>query len=203
MKFSPTATLAFALATGLTGAAMAQTTPTPSAAPTNPQPAAQNVQANWQPGQTTPNVAQPQAGTLQAQPAPGQTQAGAQPQPATGQAYPDQARQSFNAQPAGQPAASGDEQVRQAQHQLQAAGLYNGPVDGMMDPDTRAAIARFQQQNGLRRTQNLDQATMSRLMGSQTTGSGTSAAADPATAPNAGQPANPPTGNTAGQTMGR
>lgn len=202
MKFSPTATLAFALATGLAGAAMAQTTPTPNAAPTNPQPAAQNVQANWQPGQANPNVAQPQAGTTQRQPASGQTQAGAQPQPATGQAPPDQMRQGLNTQPASQPSTSGNEQVRQAQHQLQAAGLYNGPVDGMMDPDTRAALARFQQQHGLRRTQDLDPATMSRLMSSQTTGSGTSAAA-PTPAPNNGQPTSPRTGNTPGQAMGR
>jgi peptidoglycan hydrolase-like protein with peptidoglycan-binding domain len=190
MKFSPTATLAFALATGIAGAALAQNT-----APTNPQPAAQNVQANWQPGQTNPNFTQPQAGATQMQPARNQTQPGAQPQPAAGQAQ-----------------ATGSEQVKQAQQQLQLAGLYNGPVDGIMDPDTRAALARFQQQNGLPRTQDIDNATMSRLMGSQNTGSGTSAAATPAPTLNSGQvpdsgqaPAAPPTGagNSAGQSLHR
>src|SRR4029077_12386263 len=43
------------------------------------------------------------------------------------------------------PQNSSADQVRTAQEQLQAAGLYRGPVDGLMDPDTRAAIARFQQ----------------------------------------------------------
>src|SRR5438094_6198073 len=43
-------------------------------------------------------------------------------------------------------------------------GLYNGPADGMMDPDTRAALARFQQQNGLQQTQSLDRQTLARLM---------------------------------------
>jgi hypothetical protein len=68
------------------------------------------------------------------------------------------------------------DQVKQAQQKLQAAGLYNGPTDGMMDPDTRAALARFQQQNGLRSTQSLDQQTLARLNAKQTTtGSGASA----------------------------
>jgi hypothetical protein len=68
------------------------------------------------------------------------------------------------------------DQVKSAQQQLQAAGLYNGPTDGMMDPDTRAALARFQQQNGLRTTQTLDQQTLARLnMNQTTTGVGSSA----------------------------
>jgi hypothetical protein len=68
------------------------------------------------------------------------------------------------------------DQIQQAQQQLQAAGLYNGPTDGMMDPDTRAALARFQQQNGLRRTDSLDQQTLARLnSGQTTTGFGSSA----------------------------
>jgi putative peptidoglycan binding protein len=91
------------------------------------------------------------------------------------------------------------DQVRQAQEQLKSAGLYNGPTDGMMDPDTRAALARFQQQNGLRRTETLDQQTLARMnTGSntgQTTGFGSSAPtgnqAPPAGAGgNTGQPIN-------------
>ncbi len=67
------------------------------------------------------------------------------------------------------------DQVKAAQEQLRSAGLYNGPADGMMDPDTRAALARFQQQNGLRSTQTLDQQTLARLNAGQTTGFGSSA----------------------------
>jgi peptidoglycan hydrolase-like protein with peptidoglycan-binding domain len=55
-------------------------------------------------------------------------------------------------------------QVQAAQQKLQAAGFYRGPADGVMDPDTRAAIARFQLQNGLQRTASLDGQTYSRLM---------------------------------------
>jgi len=90
------------------------------------------------------------------------------------------------------------DQVKQAQLQLQAAGLYNGPTDGMMDPDTRAGLARFQQQNGLRATQTLDQQTLARLNANQaTTGFGSSA-------PSSNQA--PPTsagGNTTGQPINR
>ncbi|MFI4947621.1 MAG: peptidoglycan-binding domain-containing protein [Alphaproteobacteria bacterium] len=66
------------------------------------------------------------------------------------------------------------DQVKTAQQQLHAAGLYNGPSDGMMDPDTRAALARYQQQNGLRRTETLDPRTIAQLDSGQTTGYGSS-----------------------------
>jgi peptidoglycan hydrolase-like protein with peptidoglycan-binding domain len=82
------------------------------------------------------------------------------------------------------------DQVKTTQQQLQAAGLYNGPTDGMMDPDTRASLARFQQQNGLHRTERLDRQTLARLNTKQTTGSGSSTA--PAAPASAG-------GNTTGQ----
>ncbi len=87
------------------------------------------------------------------------------------------------------------DQVKGAQEQLRSAGLYNGPTDGMMDPDTRAALARFQQQNGLRQTQTLDPQTLARLNTGQTSGFGSSA-------PSGGQgTATPPSagGNTTGQ----
>ena len=83
------------------------------------------------------------------------------------------------------------DQVKGAQEQLKSAGLYNGPTDGMMDPDTRAALARFQQQNGLRRTQTLDPQTLARLNTGQTSGFGSSAPSV-ATPPSAG-------GNTTGE----
>jgi hypothetical protein len=87
------------------------------------------------------------------------------------------------------------DQVKAAQEQLRSAGLYNGPTDGMMDPDTRAALARFQQQNGLRSTQTLDQQTLARLNAGQTSSFGSSAPTG-----NQGTAAPPSAGgNTSGQ----
>ena len=184
MKFSPTVTLAVALAAGLSGTAMAQGTTAPGAAPSSPQ-------------SSLTQPAQPQAQPTPMQP--GQMQQGLNAPPAN-------ANPGMQAAPA-QGRAAGNDQVRQAQQQLQAAGLYNGPVDGIMDPDTRAALARFQQQNGLRRSEDLDQPTLARLMSQQTTGSGSTAAAGQPV-PNGGpRTAAPPTGAggnaPAGQPMPR
>src|SRR5438552_3171074 len=141
MKLSPTVPLALALAAGLAGAAVAQNSATSGTASTSPQTTA--------PMSGQPSYAQPQQNATQAQPGAGQTQ------PTFGQA---------------QMPNNANEQVRTAQQQLRAAGLYNGPVDGVMDPDTRAAIARFQQQNGLQATQSLDQQTLARLTSSPPAG---------------------------------
>ena len=153
MKFSPTVTLALALATGLAGAAVAQNSATSGTTSTSPQTIA--------PMSGQPSYAQPQQNATQAPPSAGQMQ------PSFGQA---QAPNNAN------------EQVRMAQQQLRAGGLYNGPVDGVMDPDTRAALARFQQQNGLQQTQSLDQQTLARLM-NQPAGSEPSAPAATPAAP--------------------
>ena len=91
------------------------------------------------------------------------------------------------------------DRVKAAQEQLRSAGLYNGPTDGMMDPDTRAALARFQQQNGLRQTQTLDQQTLARLNINQTSGFGSSVPSGDqgiSAPPSAG-------GNTTGQPINR
>ena len=66
------------------------------------------------------------------------------------------------------------DQVKEAQERLHAAGLYNGPADGIMEPDTRAALIRFQEQNGLQRTGTIDRQTMARLMGGPLTNTGSS-----------------------------
>jgi hypothetical protein len=206
MKYSPTVTLALVLAAGLAGTALAQTVETPSAASNAPQPMLPETQAQAtssqpQPGamQSQANSAQPQAGAMQPQASSGQTQPDAvQPPAAYGQAQPmpgqapPATQQGYNQpranpnmpmQPAAGMAQNNPEQVRSAQQQLQAAGLYHGPTDGQMDPDTRAAIANFQQQNGLRRTATLDQQTVERMTTSQNTGSGSSALGAPAVAP--------------------
>jgi peptidoglycan hydrolase-like protein with peptidoglycan-binding domain len=54
--------------------------------------------------------------------------------------------------------------VKQAQQELKDQGLYNGAIDGQFGPATRAAVQRFQQQNGLEATAMLDQETLQRLM---------------------------------------
>jgi His-Xaa-Ser repeat protein HxsA len=77
--------------------------------------------------------------------------------------------------------------VMQAQQKLQAHGLYKGKVDGILGPKTKQALQAFQQKNGLDRTGNLDQRTLSALENEQATGSGTSApqSNEPAKAPGA------------------
>ena len=82
--------------------------------------------------------------------------------------------------------------VQAAQQQLATLGLYRGPIDGRMDPNTRAAIASFQQQNGLPRTDTLDRTTFAWLMNSTpTVGYGSSAppiaAVRPLTSPDSPQ----------------
>src|SRR5262249_6425775 len=70
------------------------------------------------------------------------------------------------------------QEVQQAQEQLKAKGLYNGPTDGIMGTSTKRAIARFQRQNGMRVSATLDESTLSRL-GSTTSGVGASTPASP------------------------
>lgn len=74
-----------------------------------------------------------------------------------------------NTQPGG--AMNSPQDIRQAQEQLKAQGLYHGAVDGQMGPETKSALARFQEQNGLPQTSTLDQATMAKL-GSAAGGTG-------------------------------
>ncbi len=85
-------------------------------------------------------------------------------------------RQAMNGQM--QPGRTGQrvtrQDIRQAQQALKSEGLYKGRIDGRMGLATHRAIAEFQQRNGLQRTARLDRTTLSRLMGSQTTGVGSS-----------------------------
>jgi peptidoglycan hydrolase-like protein with peptidoglycan-binding domain len=57
-------------------------------------------------------------------------------------------------------------QVMQAQQALKQKGLYDGPVDGKVGPETRSAISQFQKQSGLRQSAQLDEPTMDNLQGS-------------------------------------
>jgi peptidoglycan hydrolase-like protein with peptidoglycan-binding domain len=50
--------------------------------------------------------------------------------------------------------------IRQAEQQLQAAGFNPGTVDGVVDKDTREAVRKFQQENKLEATGELNQDTL-------------------------------------------
>ena len=53
--------------------------------------------------------------------------------------------------------------VRDAQSELQGEGLYRGPLDGVLGPETKQAIAAYQAREGLQQTATLDQDTVERM----------------------------------------
>ncbi|HJU18225.1 MAG TPA: peptidoglycan-binding domain-containing protein [Stellaceae bacterium] len=61
------------------------------------------------------------------------------------------------------PGTLSEEQIKDVQQKLKSAGLYNGPIDGQMGPQTKEAITNFQKQKGLEQTGNVDQQTMAAL----------------------------------------
>jgi hypothetical protein len=71
--------------------------------------------------------------------------------------------------------------IRQAQLELRHAGLYDGSLDGVLGPQTKQALMRFQEDNGLEQTATLDELTMVAMFGNIGTGEGSS------TPPNAGE----------------
>jgi peptidoglycan hydrolase-like protein with peptidoglycan-binding domain len=66
------------------------------------------------------------------------------------------------------------DQVREAQQQLQSQGLYRGRIDGILGPETKQALDRFQKNNGLSQIATLDQPTMDKLLGNTGIGQGSS-----------------------------
>jgi len=56
-----------------------------------------------------------------------------------------------------------NDDIRQAQSELQAQGLYKGPIDGALNKRTQQAVREYQKQNGLSQTESLDQATIRSL----------------------------------------
>lgn len=182
MKHSLTAMLTIISAAGFAGMVQAQTTAPSTTAPSqSPQGTApyNQYQSTAVPSyQTAPTAAPtaaptttPQASTQQ----PTMTQ-----QPATMQ-------QSSTMQPSTTSAYWSrnltQDDVRQAQQQLQAMGLYRGPVDGLIGSGTKRALARFQRQNGLPMTATLDEQTMQRLSGTATPSVGASTTPPATTAP--------------------
>jgi len=56
-----------------------------------------------------------------------------------------------------------DQVIANVQASLQQQGYYQGEVDGLLGPLTRAAIARYQQDHGLYITSAIDEPTLSSL----------------------------------------
>ena len=56
-----------------------------------------------------------------------------------------------------------DQVAVDVQQQLASAGYYDGPIDGILGPMTREAIAAFQADNGLAVTSAIDEATLATL----------------------------------------
>jgi hypothetical protein len=174
----PTLTAAIAIAAAsLAGMAQAQTTTAPAGA------APQSVQTTAPATQVPANTAATSPAAAPANPSMASPQASMQ-QPA--------GADNFWSRRISQ------DDVRQTQQQLKALGLYNGPVDGLVGPEMQRALARYQQQSGLRRTGTLDEQTVARLstntgpvVGVNTSPAGTAPPAGmtpppAATAPNAG-----------------
>ena len=154
MKRTLTAVIALAAAAGFAGLVQAQTTSTT----TTPSSTAPSTSS------TAPSAAAPSATAPSATSAANPSAAPANPS-MTSHAAPQASMQ--------QPA-SGDsfwsrniseDEVRQAQQQLQAQGLYKGPIDGKVGSEMHRSLARYQQQNGLRQTGTLDEQTVARIGG--------------------------------------
>jgi peptidoglycan hydrolase-like protein with peptidoglycan-binding domain len=164
MKHTVTAALALAAVAGLAGAATAQTM-----AP----------QGTMQSTQTQPNMSAPVTPAERVQ---GTTTAPSYSyQPQTTAPAPQASAQTTEPQQAGGDFWSrniSQQEVQQAQEQLKAAGLYNGPADGIMGTRTKRAIARFQRQNGMRVNGTLDESTLARLANT-TSGVGASSPTNP------------------------
>jgi hypothetical protein len=56
-----------------------------------------------------------------------------------------------------------DEVIANVQTQLSNEGYYEGPIDGILGPDTRAAIADYQADHGLAVTASIDEPTVESL----------------------------------------
>jgi peptidoglycan hydrolase-like protein with peptidoglycan-binding domain len=64
--------------------------------------------------------------------------------------------------------------IREAQLELRHSGLYNGSPDGVIGPQTKQALVRFQKDNGLEQTATLDALTMVAMFGNIGTSQGSS-----------------------------
>ena len=165
MNRTLTATVALAAALGIAGVAHAQTPapnmpqPMPGASSAMPNsPAVANPSTMTDPSNVNTSAARPSGVNPPAASVPSSMD------PSATAANP--ANNNNNSFQGGSKQASmSQSDIQQAQQQLKSQGLYRGAVDGIMGPQTEQALSQFQQQNGLPQTADLDQQTMSRLMG--------------------------------------
>jgi len=55
------------------------------------------------------------------------------------------------------------EQIKRAQTLLKGRGLYNGEATGKLDTDTRAALKKYQEAEGIKVTGTLNRATLEKM----------------------------------------
>ncbi len=108
------------------------------------------------------------------------------------------------------------ETIRQAQQKLMDQGQNPGPIDGIMGPQTQAALKSYQEAKGMTASGNLDQQTMASLgvdasgkasgstssspMGSGSTGRSSDSSSTGSTPPSGSTPpdSSTPSGSTSG-----
>ena len=133
MKRTLTAVIALAAATGFAGLVQAQTTTNTTATPSATAPSTEATAPSATTAPTNPGAAPANPSMT-----PNAVPQASMQQPASGNSF-----WSRNIS---------EDEVRQTQQQLQAQGLYKGPVDGKVGSEMQRALARYQQQNGLRQT---------------------------------------------------
>ena len=153
MNRTLTAAVALTAALGMAGMAQAQMNTSPGA-PSNP-----TMSPNTGSGMTGAPAGTQNPATMGA---PGAANTYSSPS-TTGAQTPQASAQPGQMDQGGQP--SSQAQIQQAQQQLKSQGLYRGAVDGVMGPETQTALSKFQHEQGLPQTAQLDQQTMSALMG--------------------------------------
>jgi hypothetical protein len=117
---------------------------------------------------TTQNAPQPSNSSMpSAAPAPS-----AQNQPAQMQQQPQIKKQRHAKNAISHRGMSQRNDIRQVQLRLKQEGLFKGKVTGKMDRQTKIALNRFEQQNGLPRSTKLTR--INKMLGTQTAASGSS-----------------------------
>ena len=168
MNRTLTATVALAAALGIAGVAHAQTPaptmpqPMPGASTAMPNsPAVANPSTMTDPSNVNTSAARPSG----VNPPAASTPPSMNPSATAANPAPAMNNNNNSFQGGSKQASMSQSDIQQAQQQLKSQGLYRGAVDGIMGPQTEQALSQFQQQNGLPQTADLDQQTMSRLMG--------------------------------------
>src|SRR4051812_2775586 len=165
MKHSFTAMVTIAAAAGFAGMVQAQTTAPATTPPAQTfQGAAPSAQYNQNQSTAAPSAqAAPTAAPTT------NSQAGMQQPTGMQQPAPTAMQQPAGMQPSASAGLSSRgmsrDDLMQAQEQLQAQGLYRGPIDGVMGSGTRRGLAQFQRQNGLPPSGTLDPQPLASLSG--------------------------------------